>query len=73
MELDGGQHAGYANVEYDGTRTGALEGLGIRVIRFWDHDVLQQTDAIADEIYRHLSITLEPSPQPSPGVPGEGE
>jgi hypothetical protein len=39
------------------------------VIRYPDDEVLQSPDAITDDIYHRLL----PSPQPSPGVPGEGE
>jgi very-short-patch-repair endonuclease len=34
VELDGGQHANAA--KYDATRTAYLEGLGYRVLRFWN-------------------------------------
>ncbi|MFN4175434.1 endonuclease domain-containing protein [Phenylobacterium sp.] len=38
VELDGGQHADQA--DYDARRTAFLEGLGLRVIRFWNSAVL---------------------------------
>ena len=73
IELDGGQHANHAIVEYDTKRTERLNDLGVRVLRFWDHDVLKDTDEVAESIWRALTTRAEPSPRPSPGVPGEGE
>jgi adenine-specific DNA-methyltransferase len=73
IELDGGQHADEENLKYDERRTESLNALGVRVMRFWDHDVLRDTEAVAETIWRILTTGEEPSPRPSPGVPGEGE
>jgi very-short-patch-repair endonuclease len=70
IELDGGQHGTAEEEAYDAERTRVLEDLGLRVIRFWDNDVLAKTDMVMREVFRQLN---EPSPRPSPGVPGEGE
>jgi very-short-patch-repair endonuclease len=59
-------------LEYDRRRTVRLNDLGIRVLRFWDHEALRDTALVAEEILRNLEASLPP-PQPSPGVPGEGE
>jgi very-short-patch-repair endonuclease len=48
LEVDGGQHA--SQVEYDAVRTAFLESLGYRVLRFWNNDVLQNTDGVATVI-----------------------
>jgi very-short-patch-repair endonuclease len=53
VELDGGQHA--ERESYDATRTAALEAAGYRVIRFWNNDVLERTDAVLTEILRALN------------------
>src|ERR1700683_3817982 len=45
VELDVGQHGEAPYVAYDSKRTHTLGELGVRIIRFWDHDVLQQADA----------------------------
>jgi very-short-patch-repair endonuclease len=42
IEIDGGQHA--ENIDRDATRTEWLEQEGYRVIRFWNNDVLGNTD-----------------------------
>lgn len=52
VELDGGQHD---DLTYDDQRTSRLEELGLRVIPFWDPDVLKQPDEVAKSIYRALS------------------
>ncbi|MET0271876.1 MAG: endonuclease domain-containing protein [Phenylobacterium sp.] len=44
VELDGGQHAD--QVAYDARRTSYLEGLGLRVLRFWNSDALNNTDGV---------------------------
>jgi very-short-patch-repair endonuclease len=69
VELDGGQHLDPENLNYDSIRTRRLAEIGVTVIRYPDDDLLQSPDLIADDIYHRLL----PSPQPSPGVPGEGE
>lgn len=50
IEIDGGQHAQSAQQKHDATRTGWLENQGFRVIRFWNNDALQNTDAVVMEI-----------------------
>ena len=69
IEVDGGQHLQQA--ERDGKRTAFLESHGFRVLRFWNHDVLQQTKVVLEVICLALTET-NPSPQPSP-LEGERE
>jgi very-short-patch-repair endonuclease len=52
VELDGGQHA--IETERDDKRTRWLESEGYRVIRFWNNDVLGNTDGVLDAISRTL-------------------
>ena len=47
-ELDGSQHGG----EVDAIRTATLERQGLMVLRFWDNDVLANTDAVLAEVLR---------------------
>lgn len=70
IELDGGQHV--ENKQADERRTALLEQQGIRVIRFWNDDVLLRTDAVLEVIWAtlHSSDTLTPQP---PLPEGEGE
>ncbi len=52
IELDGGGHATVDQTAYDEERTKIINGAGIRVIRFWNHDVFNETEAVLEEIYR---------------------
>jgi very-short-patch-repair endonuclease len=70
VELDGGQHA--AQVESDVKRTGFLESKRYRIIRFWNDDVLKQTDVVLEEILRQLQAP-HPNPLPASGARGQNE
>ena len=71
VELDGGQHA--TRADYDAGRTAFLEGLGYRVLRFWDNEALRNTDGVLQRIAQALSSAqTRPSPRPSPQR-GEGD
>ena len=71
VELDGGQHA--TRADYDAGRTALLEGLGYRVLRFWDNEALRNTDGVLQRIAQALSSAqTRPSPRPSPQR-GEGD
>lgn len=53
IELDGGQHADNpADVE----RTKLIEAHGYRVIRFWNNDVLSNTDGVLEIIRQEIQI-----------------
>jgi very-short-patch-repair endonuclease len=52
VELDGGQHA--REQARDARRTQALNDWGYRVLRFWNHQVLQEPEAVLGEILRML-------------------
>jgi len=67
VEADGGQHAERAA---DNVRTAWLEAQGYRVLRFWNNDVLGNTDGVIQAVRSALS--KYPPPQPSPAR-GEGE
>ena len=68
VEIDGGQHA--EKVDADNERTKYLEDNGYRVIRFWNNDVLGNTDVVLDVILDKLNETPHPSPLPSKGRGG---
>jgi very-short-patch-repair endonuclease len=53
IELDGSQHLEQA--EYDEERTKYLEAHGYRVLRFWNHDVMNDTDAVLQVIWNMLN------------------
>ena len=63
VELDGGQHQERA--AHDEARTLALDKLGIVVLRFWNNDVLQQTESVLEKLWITLMET-SPASAPSP-------
>ncbi len=71
VELDGSQHAD--QIEYDAMRTRVFESQGYRVIRFWNNQVLKETDAVLRAV---LAATSPPLPARSARCPsplkGEG-
>ena len=65
VELDDSQH----DEVVDQARTRFLEAQGMKVLRYWDNDVLQQTDAVLEAILSAAeNRTLTPTPLPA----GEG-
>lgn len=64
IEADGGQHGGDA----DARRDAWFQGQGFSVLRFWNHEILTQTDAVLERI-RLVVIALSPGPSPT----GRGE
>jgi very-short-patch-repair endonuclease len=73
IEIDGATHGDDREVP-DAARTAWLERQGLRVLRFWNDDVLSDTDAVMESIYYALETTVptssRPSPQPSPQMGG---
>jgi very-short-patch-repair endonuclease len=58
IELDGGQHNTDAALRHDCRRTEILNARGITVLRFWNHDVFESTDAVLEAIHNALTPTL---------------
>lgn len=73
IEVDGGQHA---ESETDAKRTNWLEGRGFRVLRFWNNEVLQNSNGVL-EVILGAALAASPSPVPSlrdgPPSPLRGE
>jgi len=69
VELDGGQHS--ESVAEDMERTLYLARAGFRVVRFWNDEALQRTEAVLESILEAL-IQACPHPDPLPQA-GEGE
>ena len=55
IELDGDSHYGDRAQQYDERRTGQLEVLGIRVVRFTNTDVMQNFEGVCGEIRKMLA------------------
>ncbi len=61
VAVDGGQHQ--LRAAADRERTQWLEGRGYRVIRFWNNQVLGETEAVLETILQALECeTGDPSP-----------
>ena len=61
VELDGSQH----NVEFDRERTRFLEMRGLKILRYWDNEVLEQMGAVLEAIVNATeNRTLTPTPLP---------
>jgi len=71
IELDGGQHQ--VDVQADRARDSFLRAKGFRVLRFWNDDVLGNTQLVLEAIAQCLDAapTLSPGPSPAPSA-GEG-
>lgn len=54
VELDGGQHDEIDNREYDDARTEYLNANSINVARFWNHEVLQDIEAVLEKLSAKL-------------------
>ena len=70
IELDGGQHA--EQQEYDRGRDTWLRNQGYTVVRFWNHQVLTETQAVLEAVRQKIQTLSAPSPDPSPAS-GRGE
>ena len=60
IEVDGGQHAEQEAIDVE--RTAWLEEKGYKVLRFWNNEVLGETDGVLQVIFEEVG----PPPQSSP-------
>lgn len=70
IEIDGDSHDG--KEPYDRRRQEQLESLGLHVIRFYDHDVMQHLDGVLYKIEETIQ-KLEKSKNISPFKGGQGD
>jgi very-short-patch-repair endonuclease len=52
VEIDGSQHA---SSQHDATRSDVLTKLGFDIARYWNNDVLQQPQAVLEDILSKLT------------------
>jgi very-short-patch-repair endonuclease len=57
VEVDGSQHLSDEAIEYDGTRDEYLNGLGLRVLRFTNSDVLTNIDGMVESIGKEIPLS----------------
>lgn len=55
VELDGGQHAEDQQQIYDDIRTKFLREQNIRVIRFWNNDVMKNIEGVVERIREEIT------------------
>ena len=67
IEVDGSQHA--EAVAVDEERSRFLEGAGFRVLRFWNNQVLGETEAVLIRIGEELERATATTPSPPPPSP----
>jgi very-short-patch-repair endonuclease len=70
IEADGGQHADNAT---DAKRTAFLESKGYSVLRFWNNDILNNLDGVAQVIADALSTPHHAQAAPESPSPSRGE
>jgi very-short-patch-repair endonuclease len=66
IECDGGQHNEPEEQEYDQRRTTFLNNGGYQVMRFWNHEVLEDWEVVEEAIYRELQRRRLPIAPPHP-------
>ena len=64
VEVDGGQHADA--MAADERRSQFLMKCGFRVVRFWNNEVLSETEAVTQRIWDELRSRTPSPPWPSP-------
>lgn len=67
VELDGGQHNCPEGREKDAVRSGFLRTQGVMVVRFWNHDVLQNMSGVLEQ----LAVSARVTPPSLPLTQGE--
>jgi very-short-patch-repair endonuclease len=73
IEVDGSQHGNDIDRRRDEVRTHWLNSEGYRVMRFWNNEVMNQTEAVMEAIHDATAVT--PPRLPTAGDPppqGEG-
>ncbi|MBN1169166.1 endonuclease domain-containing protein [Candidatus Woesebacteria bacterium] len=55
IEIDGGQHNKTIKRKQDKIRTNYLNALEIKVIRYWNNQVLDKTNEVLEDILKHLN------------------
>ncbi|BET57747.1 endonuclease domain-containing protein [Geobacter sp. 60473] len=54
IEIDGAGHATDEGIVYDAGRTAFLEGLGLRVIRFGNHEVMNNIEGVFESLQKEV-------------------
>lgn len=60
VEVDGGQHS--EQIEHDFRRDEWLKAQGFFILRFWNHQVLEEIEAVKEIIHNSLKRKVYPPP-----------
>jgi len=71
VELDGDQHGFDAGLAADARRTAFLSSKGLRVLRFWNNEVMTNIDGVVETIWLAVQ-PLVSNPTPTPTLPLAG-
>ena len=63
VEADGGQHV---DSDHDATRDAWLRNQGFTLLRFWNNDILHNTDAVLESIWNAVRAGTPAPPAPLP-------
>ena len=69
IELDGSQHFEQEHAQRDAVRDSYLQGLRLKVLRFNNLQVLQELEAVLDEIARVVNERVNPARNQKPNPP----
>jgi very-short-patch-repair endonuclease len=72
VEVDGGQHNSPKGLMRDARRTALLNAQGIKVIRFWNNDVLQNLNGVFLTIRDEVLVRVASTPTPALPLSGGG-
>jgi very-short-patch-repair endonuclease len=72
VEVDGNQHGFEKQLKHDEKRDAYLAGIGFRVLRFSNHEVVTAMRSVIDTIFAALHSS-PPTPYPSPQGGGESQ
>jgi len=59
IEIDGETHLGDENEEYDKNRTRELKKVGVKILRFWNDDILKGIGEVEDIIEKQITLLLK--------------
>jgi ATP-dependent helicase HrpA/adenine-specific DNA-methyltransferase len=54
IEIDGGQHNQEENIIYDEERTTYLNSLNIKVVRYWNNEVLKEINNVIEDLINKI-------------------
>jgi very-short-patch-repair endonuclease len=68
IEIDGETHITEKDKKYDSKRTKTLEGYGLKVLRFWNDDILKGIEVVSEMIEDEIEKIKSPNPLYQGGV-----